>query len=95
MFSTDIWYLFDHVLTASSLQLREVVTMGYPVSPVTANFFMEFCEQTAIRKLNTWFCYVDDLFLIWRHSNETLPEFLEDRNNTHLQIQFTIEVENK
>ena len=39
-----------------------------------------------------WFCYLDDVFFIWTHGKETLSLFLEDFNNFHTNIIFSLEV---
>jgi len=42
--------------------------MGFPISPVIANIFMEHFEKKALhktsKKAEAWFRYVDDTFVI-------------------------------
>ncbi|XP_068083584.1 uncharacterized protein [Anabrus simplex] len=71
--------------------------MGSPLSPVIANFYMEFFEeealQTAVNKPSCWFRFVDDTFVIWGHGEEALDGFLTHLNSIHPRIQFTVEKE--
>jgi len=54
--------------------------MGSSISPVIANIFMEHFEKEALQKApkkpEVWFCYVNDKFVIWRHSRAELHKFL-------------------
>jgi hypothetical protein len=71
--------------------------MGSPLSPVVANLFMQEFETKAISssilKPKCWLRYVDDVFTIWQHGQETLPLFLDHLNSLHKDIQFTMDVE--
>jgi len=71
------------------------VTMGSPLSPVIANFFMEHFEKYAVEQVThkpvCWFRYVDGTFVIWPHGQEKLTEFLDHLNGLHNKIQFTTE----
>jgi hypothetical protein len=71
--------------------------MESPLAPVVANFYMEHFEQQAIssaeKKPARWFRYVDDTFVVWTHGKDELQEFLKHLNNIHLNIMFTMEVE--
>uniref|UniRef100_A0AAR5NZE7 Reverse transcriptase domain-containing protein n=1 Tax=Dendroctonus ponderosae TaxID=77166 RepID=A0AAR5NZE7_DENPD len=73
--------------------------MGSPLSPVVANLFMEKFEQTELStaplKPTIWYRYIDDTFVLWRHGRENLDIFLDHLNQQHLDIQFTMEVEQK
>ncbi|XP_054721210.1 uncharacterized protein LOC129230991 [Uloborus diversus] len=71
LFPPDIAAHFKHVLTTTYLkwntkfyEQRDGVAMGNPLSPVVANFYMEFFEQKALasatKKPEVWFRYVDD-----------------------------------
>ena len=50
--------------------------MDSPLSPVTANLFMEDLEQkaiqTAVLQPKFWVRYVDNTFVIWPHGKERL-----------------------
>ncbi|XP_018342267.1 PREDICTED: uncharacterized protein LOC108748544 [Trachymyrmex septentrionalis] len=71
--------------------------MGSPISSVIANIFMEYFEKEALRKtpkkLEVWFRYVNDTFVIWRHDRVELRKFFIFLNNQHPNIHFTIDIE--
>ncbi|XP_019870071.1 uncharacterized protein LOC109598606 [Aethina tumida] len=71
--------------------------MGSLLSSVFANFFMEKFEQKAIEtskhKPSVWYRYVDDTFVIWKHGQEKLDQFLKHLNSQHNIIEFTMELE--
>jgi hypothetical protein len=73
------------------------VAMGSPLSPVTANYFMEYFEEmvleTAIYKHLCWFRYLDNTFVIWPHGSGKLAEFLDHLNGVYENIKFTMDTE--
>ena len=75
------------------------VAMGSPLSPILANLCMEFIEKRFIKTLPNdirplfWVRYVDDIFIIYQHSEEKLTEFLEYVNAILPSIKFTVEYE--
>jgi len=75
----------------------EGAAMGLPLSPIIANIYMEHFEELAltssILQPKVWGRYVDDTFVIWPHSQSTLPQFLSHLNNIRPSIQFTMEEE--
>jgi hypothetical protein len=79
-FDEDILRFFHHVLISSFFWFNgqfyketDGVAMGSPLSPATANFFMEHFEETALEgashKPLWWFCYVDDTCLKQTHAH--------------------------
>jgi hypothetical protein len=103
-FEEDLLALFRHVLTSTYFcfegqfyKQTDGVAMGSPLSPVVASFFMEDFEKRAIEqathKPTCWFRYVDDTFVIWKHGQEKLTEFLNQLNGLHNNIQFMVEKE--
>ena len=103
-FSSEILELFRHCLTSSYFLWNDQfyeqidgVAMGGPLSPVVANFFMEWFEKTALdtapKRPKNWFRYVDDTFVVWQHGKDSLLEFLAHLNNIHSNIKFTMEIE--
>jgi hypothetical protein len=102
-FEDNVKALFKHALTSTYFcfegqfyeQIKGVV-MGSPLSPVIANFFMEYFEKKALElathKTICWFRYVDDTFVIWPHGKEILAECLNHLNGLN-NIQFTTEKE--
>ena len=67
--------------------------MGPPVSPVVANFYMEYFEHRvltlAVNPPRLWKRYVDDTFVILQQSQE--EEFLQHINSVDPSIRFTKE----
>ena len=75
------------------------VAMGSPLSPILANLCMEFIEKHYIKTMPNdmcplfWVRYVDDIFIIYQHSEDKLREFLEFVNSILPSIKFTVEYE--
>jgi hypothetical protein len=103
-FDEAILRLFRHVLTSSFFSFNgqfyeqtDGVAMGSPLSPVIANYFMEYFEEMALESATykplCWFRYVDGTFVIWPHGPGKLAEFLDHLNGLHENIKFTIETE--
>ena len=69
--------------------------MGYPISPVVANIYMEHFEDlammTAPNPPRVWKRYVDDIFCILKKN--TVHEMLSHLNGLRPTIQFTVEEE--
>ena len=82
-FNNEILALYKHVVTSTYFCIdsqfykqTDRVAMGFPLSPVIANFYMEDFEMKAIEKAThkpaCWYRYVDDTFIIWPHGLEKL-----------------------
>lgn len=73
------------------------VTMGSPLSPIVANFFMEDFKAKAsvsARLLpRLWKRYVEDTNVIWSHGQEELDVFFNHLNCQSSAIKFTMEKE--
>lgn len=73
------------------------VAMGSPLSSVIADFYMEVFEkvalETAIYQPSLYKRYVDDTFVIWTHCLDKLTDFIILLNDFHVNIKFTIELE--
>jgi len=58
--------------------------MGSPLSPVTANYFMEYFEEMSLEAVThkplCWFRKVDDTFVTWPHGPGKLAEFHDHLN---------------
>lgn len=74
------------------------LSMGNPLSPLCADFFMDHLEQEYISKLPSfqnsvvfWFRYVDDVICLFNGSDSLLKSFLVDINSIHDNIVFTME----
>jgi len=67
------------------------------ISFVITNIFMEHFEKEALRKilkkLEDWFRYVDDTFVIWRYGRAELRTFFIFLNNQHPNIHYTTDIE--
>jgi hypothetical protein len=46
-------------------------------------------DQAAHKPLS-WFCYVDDTFIIWQHRPHWLRDYLDQLNSVHQNIQFKV-----
>ena len=42
-------------------------------------------------KPNLWWRYIDDIFFLWEHGEDTLKEFIEHLNEKYPDIKFTAE----
>lgn len=102
LFSSKIVRLFVFVRTSHFLynghyfEQKDGVVMGSPLSPVMANFFVEFFEHKALQnapyKPPVFLQYVDDTFLVWPHGNKVLGELFSYLNRLHPNIQFTVDI---
>ena len=41
------------------------------------------------KKPSVWWRYIDDIFFIWEHGEESLQEFMNEINSFHSTIKFT------
>ena len=67
--------------------------MGTRCAPNYAIIFMaeleeEFLNQST-HKPRIWKRFIDDIFMVWSHGEETLKKFLQDLNTFHDTIKFT------
>lgn len=71
--------------------------MGSPISPIVANFFMEYFETKELASAQfrpkNWKTFVDDTCVVWPHRCEKLNLFLNHLNSQYDSIKFTMEVE--
>jgi len=67
--------------------------MGTRMAPSYAIIFMDHLEQqflsTQTLQPMVWWCYIDDIFLIWTYSESELQTFFENLNQYHPTIKFT------
>ena len=70
--------------------------MGTSVAPNYANLFMDRFETKALDnwllKPLVWLRFIDDIFMIWTHGEDSLSNFIEYLNGIHPTIKFTHEV---
>ena len=73
------------------------IAMGYPLSPIIANIYMEHFKMKAINSFpftaDEWKRYVDDIFAKWRHRIDNLDDFLARLNSLSKHIKLTIDME--
>ena len=70
--------------------------MGTSLAPNYANLFMDRFETKALDgyplKPLTWKRFIDDIFMIWTHGEDSLNKFIEYLNSLHETIKFTHEM---
>ena len=70
--------------------------MGKKFAPSYANIFMAKWESEALQKCQkhpqTYFRYLDDIFMVWPHSKEEFEQFFEILNShdTNIKLKYTI-----
>ncbi|KAJ8919254.1 hypothetical protein NQ315_003837, partial [Exocentrus adspersus] len=73
------------------------MAMGSSLSPIKSNIFMEYFGETYVKnytnKPKIWWRYVDDVFSVWPHGQDSLTQFLNFLNNIEPTIKFTLELE--
>ena len=69
--------------------------MGTKMAPACANIYMDAIEKSFLssspQKPSVYYRYIDDIFLLWPHGNDSLTHFFEHANNIQQNIQFTHE----
>ena len=70
--------------------------MGTKCAPTYANIFMgEFEEKYIYPKIKDKSCkylrYIDDIFMVWKSSQDELNQFIKEINEVHPSIKFTTE----
>ncbi|KAL8561484.1 hypothetical protein ACOMHN_011166 [Nucella lapillus] len=71
--------------------------MGTPLAPAVANLFMAWLEERLLDSspvpvsAEFWRRFIDDIFVLWRHSDEDLEQFIDHLNSFHPTIKFTFE----
>jgi hypothetical protein len=70
--------------------------MGTRVAPSFANIFMADFEEKYVYTYPVqplvWLRYIDDIFMVWPYSRESLDTFLQHLNTCHHSIKFTSEI---
>ena len=79
----------DHYL------LIRITAMDTIMAPANTHISMDAVETSFLSacplKTCIYYSYIDDIFLIWPHDNDTLTHFLEHANNTHANMKFALE----
>lgn len=67
--------------------------MGTRMAPSYANLFLAKFETDALmhapHQPHTWWRFIDDIFMIWTHTENDLLNFISYLNNLHPTIKFT------
>ena len=67
--------------------------MGTKMAPSFANLFMGNLEKEFLSRQNLkpqiWLRFIDDIFMIWPHGEDSLKIFVENINSFHPTIKFT------
>jgi len=94
--------LLEIVLTMNTFEFNNACyqqlqgsAMGSILSPAYANIFMgklenEFLSQTTLKPLY-YKRYIDDLIVLWEHTEDELKNFISNLNSFHPTIKFTFE----
>ena len=69
--------------------------MGTKMAPAYPNIFMGTLESRILSETNPspthWKRYIDDIFLVWTDTKESLEQFIKSINGLHERINFTAE----
>ena len=69
--------------------------IGLKFAPPNAIFFMTDLEEKILNAFDEkpiiWWRYIDNIFFIWEHEEESLEKFLNKLNNFHSTIKCTAE----
>ena len=64
-----------------------VKTMGSPMAPIYASLFMGKLEKELLEGRyilpSVWLRFLDDIFMVWNHSLESLHSFIDALNCFH------------
>ena len=86
--------IFEH--NGEIFKQKQGTAIGTKMAPQYAILFMSALEETLLEssplKPMVWWRYIDDIFLLWEHGEDSLKAFLEHINKAHPTIKFTAEV---
>ena len=70
-------------------------TIGMQFVPPYANLFMADLKEKMLeifwKNPTIWWRYINDIFFIWKHGEESLSVFIDQVNLLHPTIKFTAE----
>ena len=92
--------LIRMILTMNSFEFNNTfyiqthgTAMGTRMAPSYANLFLAKFETDALshapHQPHTWWRFIDDIFMIWTHTEDELRTFITYLNNIHPTIKFT------
>jgi hypothetical protein len=73
--------------------------MGAPTSAILAETFIQYLDHTIIyrilrkHQIIDYYCYVDDILIIYNEQRTNIKNTLDEFNNIHQKIKFTMEQE--
>ena len=83
--------VFEH--NGRVFKQKQGTAIGTKMAPSYAVLFMDDLErkllETSPLKPQVWWRYIDDIFLLWEHGEESLRLFLQHLNAAHPTIKFT------
>ena len=84
---------FEH--NGQFFKQKKGTAIGTKMAPQYAIIFMADLEERLLGacelKPKIWWRYIDDIFMIWEHGEESLQDFMKFINNFHPSIKFTFE----
>ena len=100
--NTSVCDLLHLVLTCNNFQFDNKhylqvggTAIGTKVAKAFANIFMGWFEDSFVYTYDTqpllWKRYIDDVFMIWPHGQDSLDQFVDHLNSKHDTIKFTVE----
>jgi peptide-methionine (R)-S-oxide reductase len=100
--NVNILKMLDLVLTKNNFDFNgkhylqiNGTAMGTRVAPTYANLFMDYIERNYVYnqpiKPRIWFRFIDDVYGVFRGSEQDLNTFHSYMNNIHPTIKFTME----
>ena len=97
--------IFNHVLKNNffgfehqTYHQKSGTALGTPMAPTVANLFMGWLEETLLEQSPMKIdadCrkrFIDDIFILWRGTQEDLDNFITFINSLHPTIKFTVMV---
>ena len=94
---THNFFLFDDTFYCQT----QGAAMGACFSPSYANLFMGWWEDRiannteGFMQVLLWIRYIDDLFIIWKGSEESAIRFVNNLNQNNLNLHFTSHISSK
>lgn len=90
-----------NIFSFGSQVYRQVrgTAMGTKMAPSYANVFMDALEESFLAtqdlQPSTYKRYIDDILILWNHSQDSLLTFIANLNRYHPTIKFTHEIHTK
>ena len=86
--------LYKNVFRFNKFYIQKQGTaMGTKMAPAYANIFMGTLESRILSETNPspthWKRYIDDIFLVWTDTKESLEQFIKSIDGLHPRINFT------